>query len=79
MDAERGQTGLDFELEAGGTITGVVRTGTKRSPVGLVVGVSRADGYARTQRTGAGGSYRFDKLMPGAWPDTRRVHEDLWQ
>jgi len=58
---------LVVELTAGGSIEGRVLPPAGRSPAGTVVVVSRGDAFARTQRVGADGAYRFDRLSPGDW------------
>jgi hypothetical protein len=39
---------------------------------GTIVGISRCDGFPRTQRAAAGGQFRFDNLTPGPWQVMRR-------
>jgi RNA polymerase sigma factor (sigma-70 family) len=58
---------LLLALGAGGAIEGRVITPPGPDGRGRVVGVSRGDGHARTQRAGPGGSFRFERLTPGPW------------
>jgi hypothetical protein len=58
---------LGIELSAGGSIEGQVLLPEGADGEGVVVGINRGDGHARTLRAGPGGRYRFDHLMPGPW------------
>lgn len=75
-DARDGRD-LEIALGAGGSIRGRVRSATGRNPAGTVVGISRGDGAARTQRVGADGAFVFHHLTPGRWMVERREAEIL--
>lgn len=63
-----GASGLGIELGPGGVLEGRVRgAGALNSPSGMIVGVSRADGFGITARSGDEGQYRFEGLAPGRW------------
>lgn len=62
-----GLAGLNFELGAGGSITGFVRRSDGRPAVGRVVAASRGDGRIRSVRAGSDGSYSLETLTPGRW------------
>lgn len=66
---------LAFELVRGGAIEGVVILPEGADAEGTIVGISRCDGFARTQRAGAGGRFRFEGLTPGSWQVLRRTQE----
>ena len=75
IDPERGLDGIEAVLDQGGSIAGEVRSAA--GPVaGAIVGVSRGDGHAVTQRSGVDGAFRFDRLMPGPWT-VQLVEEDI--
>jgi hypothetical protein len=75
-DTAAGRSGVDARLTQGGSIQGVVRVDAGRSPAGMIVGISRGDGHAVSQRVGPDGRFRFDRLMPGEW-EVRRLDEDI--
>ncbi|MEM7308995.1 MAG: sigma-70 family RNA polymerase sigma factor [Planctomycetota bacterium] len=75
-DPSAGLAGLELVLTPGGTLEGRVIPPAGGSAVGLIVGISRGDGYARTLRTDADGAYRFEHLMPGPWL-VRLVEEEI--
>ncbi|MBL8694930.1 MAG: sigma-70 family RNA polymerase sigma factor [Planctomycetes bacterium] len=58
---------LDLQMRRGGTLVGKVIPPRGRSAAGVIVGISRGDGFPKSQRTGEDGTYRFDGLMPGRW------------
>lgn len=66
---------LAFELVRGGVIEGVVILPNGADAEGTVVGVSRCDGFPRTQRAGPGGRFRFEGLTPGPWQVLQRKSE----
>ncbi len=62
--------GLDvgtLTLTPGGSLEGRVLAAPGETVAGTIVGLSRGDGYARTQRVGADGTFRFEHLTPGLW------------
>jgi hypothetical protein len=67
VDHEVGASGLELKLGAGGAIEGKVLVPSGRSPEGVIVAASRGDGFVQTVRTGPGGVYRFERLIPGRW------------
>lgn len=67
MSATEAHESVTLHLTAGGRIAGRVVGKRNGSVAGLVVGASRGDGHARSTRTAADGSYRFDHLRPGPW------------
>lgn len=74
-----GSQGLELVLGVGGAIEGRVIPPPDESPAGLIVGVSRGDGFGLTGATDAEGKFRFDGLMPGKWLVQRRreqIEED---
>jgi RNA polymerase sigma factor (sigma-70 family) len=68
---------LSLELHEGGAIAGRVRVPPGPDASGRIVGISRGDAHARTQRTGADGSFRFEHLTPGPW-QVRLVDEEIY-
>ncbi len=56
-----------IELARGGDLEGHVVVDSGRDPAGIVVGLTRGDGCARTQRTDRDGRFRFEYLTPGPW------------
>jgi hypothetical protein len=60
-------TGLEVALGAGGAIEGELITPGGADLGGRIIGISRADGFARTGRTDAQGRFRFERLTPGPW------------
>lgn len=75
VDPESGQSGLELMLNHGGSIEGRVRVKLGQSVEGIIVAVSRGDGFPRTQRTGPNGTYRFERLTPGNWQVEQREVE----
>lgn len=67
IDKERGAQGLEIELTGGGAIEGRVLPLPGGSPAGVIVAISRGDARATSQRVGADGRFRFEKLLPGSW------------
>jgi RNA polymerase sigma factor (sigma-70 family) len=59
------QGGLELVLERGGALEGelLVAEGVERN--GWIVGVGSGDAHVATQRLGADGRYRFERLRPG--------------
>lgn len=55
------------ELVRGGTLEGRVLVHPRRSPEGIVIGLSRGDGKPRFLRTDAAGGFHAEHLTPGAW------------
>ncbi|NUP94708.1 MAG: hypothetical protein HUU28_00950 [Planctomycetaceae bacterium] len=66
---------LTLELVRGGVIEGVVILPNGVDAEGTIVGISRCDGFPRTQRAGAGGRFHFENLTPGPWQVMRRETE----
>ncbi|NUP94709.1 MAG: hypothetical protein HUU28_00955 [Planctomycetaceae bacterium] len=66
---------LAFELVRGGLIEGIVILPDGKDAEGTIVGISRCDGFPRTQRAGAGGRFRFEGLTPGNWQVLHRTQE----
>lgn len=73
--ASVGARGLEVVVGAGGSLEGKVIPLPGQSAVGVIVGLSRGDGFGVTQRTDAKGSYRFDDLTPGRWLIEHRDEE----
>ena len=67
VDMAAGLSGLEVELDAGGSIAGVVRSPAGVEREGVLVGASFGDGFVRTVRSDDHGRYRFDALSPGPW------------
>jgi RNA polymerase sigma-70 factor (ECF subfamily) len=67
VDPAVGAPDLQLELGLGGAIEGQVLIDDAPDAGGKVVGISRADGRARTQRVGSDGKFRFECLTPGPW------------
>ncbi len=66
-DPEIGVLDVVVAIVAGGAIEGHVLTSAFRSAAGVVVGISRGDGFERSVRVAKDGVYRFDGLLPGAY------------
>lgn len=58
---------LDLQMRRGGALVGKVIPPRGRSAAGLIVGISRGDGFPKNLRTAEDGTYRFEGLMPGRW------------
>ena len=71
-----GVADLELALSVGGIIEGEVLLPTGPDAAGKIVGVSRADGRARTQRVGPDGLFRFERLTPGKW-QVRLCEEEI--
>jgi len=67
---------LEVSLDDEGGIEGTVFDASGQPVEGAVVALHCGDGAGRTQRTGAGGRYRFEHLAPGPWQVLLR-DEDL--
>jgi RNA polymerase sigma factor (sigma-70 family) len=67
IDPALGRGEVEIELGQGGALEGRVLVPPGPDAAGTLVGVSRGDGRARTQRVGADGTFRFERLTPGAW------------
>jgi hypothetical protein len=67
FDAERGASGLELALSAGGTIEGVVLVPKGDNAAGRIVAFNHGDGKAFTLRTDADGRFRAEHLVPGHW------------
>ncbi|MBI3844178.1 MAG: sigma-70 family RNA polymerase sigma factor [Planctomycetes bacterium] len=65
LDHRVGSRDLEIGLDAGGAIEGLVKAAAPRRAEGTIVGISRGDGHAVTQRVGPDGRFRFDRLTPG--------------
>ena len=75
FDPQIGLTRDPIALTQGGTLEGLVVADGDASPAGTIVGISRADGHAQSQRVGPDGRYRFEHLAPGGWV-VRRLQND---
>ena len=76
FDTERGSE-LVFELEPGGSLTGVVVPLPGRAPTGLFVIAHRGDGREHVTRLGPDGLFSFEHLVPGRWMvETANEYED---
>jgi RNA polymerase sigma factor (sigma-70 family) len=76
LDPNLGFAGLRLELREGGAIEGRVVMPPGPDAAGRIVGISRGDGHACTQRAGPGGSFRFEHLTPGDW-QVRVVEQEI--
>ncbi len=75
-DPTVGRNAVDAALSAGGAILGVVTDDAGRALAGTVVGASRGDSHAVSQRVGPDGRFHFEHLTPGRW-EVRRIEKDL--
>lgn len=66
---------LALELSRGGSIAGRVVPPDGTSPAGVLVGVSRGDGWIESALVGEDGSYSFAGLAPGSWTIRRCERE----
>jgi RNA polymerase sigma factor (sigma-70 family) len=57
----------ELELDAGGALEGRVLVHAGESAAGRLVGATNGDGFLRSARTLADGSYRIEQLAPGSW------------
>jgi hypothetical protein len=69
------QTGLDLELQRGGTIEGRMLVAEGVEVRGKFVGVGCGEAHVSTQELGADGTYRFEHLRPGEY-QVLSVHPD---
>ena len=76
VDAERGREGIEVSLGQGGSLEGTIRTNSGDSLGGVIVGLSRGDGYAKTLRASSDGTYRFERLLPGQY-EVRLVEKEI--
>ncbi len=67
IDPWRGAGGVELVLGRGGAIEGRVWVDDAPDAGGKIVGISRADGRATTQRVSSDGRFRFERLTPGPW------------
>ncbi|MFT5286400.1 MAG: RNA polymerase sigma factor (sigma-70 family) [Planctomycetota bacterium] len=67
LSPETGHSDLNIALVRGGSIAGRVFGTKENGAVGAIVGISRGDGHAKTNRTGSDGFFRFEHLTPGPW------------
>jgi hypothetical protein len=67
IDHTRGMDDLEIMLTKGGAIEGRVLVPPGKNSAGTIIGLSRADGFGITYRTGPDGTYRFESLTPGPW------------
>lgn len=58
---------LEIELGPGGAIAGRVTLPNGEDPTGTLVAIHRGDGFPQTTRVESNGTYRFERLTPGAW------------
>ncbi len=72
VDAERGLRGLSVELGVGGALEGRVLVAEGSPAHGTLVGISRGDGFPRSERAGPDGAFRFEGLTPGRY-DVRAI------
>jgi len=70
-----GTRGLEVAIGEGGTIAGELLLPPGKSAAGVIVGISRADGFAVTGRTDTRGRFRFEGLTPGNWYVKRCTEE----
>jgi len=70
-----GARGLELVLGPGGSLEGEVLMPPGESPAGVIVGISRGDGFGKTQRTDARGRFHFDRLTAGRWLVEHRSEE----
>jgi len=75
IDHRSGLDGVRVELDQGGSLEGRIWTADGKSPAGVVVAISRGDGFPRSVRANADGVYRFDRLTPGRYQVERRDEE----
>ncbi|HVS19842.1 MAG TPA: carboxypeptidase-like regulatory domain-containing protein [Planctomycetota bacterium] len=76
LDPGRSHDELEVELGEGGAIAGRVLVAPGPDAGGRIVGISRGDCNARTQRAAPDGSFRFEHLTPGPW-QVRVVDEEI--
>jgi RNA polymerase sigma-70 factor (ECF subfamily) len=76
VDPQIGVSSVEVKLGRGGAIEGRVLVPSGRDPGGVLVGITRHDGFPRTLRTGSEGTFRFEGLTPGGWQVKRLVRED---
>lgn len=67
VDAALHGPALELHLGEGGAIEGRVKLAGGTDPEGAIVGITRGDGAARTQRVASDGRFRFDSVIPGPW------------
>lgn len=67
IESESNMSDLRLVLTRGGSIEGRVRGKPGQSSGGIVVAVSRGDGFPQSTRTDPEGNYRFEQLTPGEW------------
>jgi hypothetical protein len=75
LDSRAGAHDLALELTHGGAIEGHLLLPPGQNPSGSIIGISRGDGKARTQRVESDGSFRFERLTPGPWLVKRCAQE----
>jgi len=73
---DRGVEGIEIRLGRGGAIEGRVLVPEDASPAGIVVGISRGDGFPDTRRVHEDGLFRFDRLTPGSY-ELREVEREI--
>lgn len=66
---------IELHLVEAGAIEGRVVLASGADGEGAVIGLTRGDGWARTQRAGPDGAFRFADLMPGPWQLELREEE----
>ncbi len=72
FDAAVGAEGLELELTEGGTLRVRVEPVELATSEGVVVGLSRGDGFPVTRPPGPDGEVVFEHLTPGPWHVSRR-------
>ena len=75
LDHRKGRKGILVNLTPGGILEVRVLLPEGRDGAGVIVGISRGDGFARTRRAGTGGVVRFERLTPGPWYVEKRDEE----
>lgn len=77
LDHTAGREDLELTLTRGGAIDGMVVVPAGESRGGVIVGLSRGDGFPINRRVGRDGHYRIDLLTPGYWQVERRDKDSL--
>ena len=67
IDHKVGKRNLEIVLTNGGAIEGYVEPPPNLSRAGIIVVISRGDGFSWSTRTDENGFYRFENLTPGPW------------
>ncbi len=75
VQTDAGAAGVEIVLCRGGTLRGRVLAPPDVDPTGMIVGISRGDGFPKTQRIAPDGTYEFTDLTPGPWQVAPRQFE----